>query len=312
MIGRAVLTCSGAVVEATFGGEASVAVPHGSSRWTDSIALPVQTGDEIVVDLYVPTPLALGTGNFARTPVEISVEGDHAGAAPFPAVTTPTIPAPDGSEISIPVPFLRAVEIDGDADAVVACLGDSITAGGWPELAAALLAPHTGTVMLNLGIAGNRLRIDPAPETASYGRSGLSRFAEDVLASAGVTDVVIALGGNDLGLPGATAPLEELPTVDELLDAYTKLIGQAEEAGIRVVVATITPFMGAEGFDLGREGLREAVNNLSGDSVPMRGNPSDPHDVGRVRSCRRASRRCAPPQGEARPGGSGRRLLPLQ
>lgn len=261
VIGRVVVTVGGEIVGASFGRTAATSIPAGASGWTDVICLPVRAGQELVIDVHVPRGVRMSTGNFASTPLEISQPGDHAGEHPFPAVPTPTIPAPDGSEMSIPVPFLRAVEIDADAARVVACLGDSITAGGWPEMAAALLSEDTrGPVMLNLGIAGNRLRVDAAAEIASFGRSGLSRFADDVLALAGVTDVVIALGTNDLGLPGQAAPLDELPTAAGLIAAYSQLTDRAAQAGLSVIVATITPFIGADGIDHGRESLRDQVN----------------------------------------------------
>ncbi|MFK3669436.1 GDSL-type esterase/lipase family protein [Leifsonia aquatica] len=151
---------------------------------------------------------------------------------------------------------------------MVACLGDSITAGGWPEIATELLGGSGAPILLNLGIAGNRLRTDPAPEIASFGRAGLTRLDDDVLDLAGVTDVVIALGTNDLGLPGAAAPIEELPTAEDMIRAYTALIARLEAAGLAVVVATITPFLGAEGVDADRDRIRTAVNTWIRSNLP--------------------------------------------
>ena len=122
--------------------------------------------------------------------------------------------------------------------------------------------------ILNRGIAGNRLRADPDPSIASFGRSGLSRFDEDVLGTAGATDVVVALGTNDLGLPGAAAPIAELPSPEELIDAYEQLIERAAAAGVGATIATITPFLPAEGYDHNREQARTAVNAWIRSSAP--------------------------------------------
>ena len=83
--------------------------------------------------------------------------------------------------------------------------------GGWPAEVATFLPPGSRVVMLNRGIAGNRLRAAVSPAIASFGSSGVTRFYDDVLATAGVTDVVIGLGTNDPGLPGSAVPADELP-----------------------------------------------------------------------------------------------------
>jgi lysophospholipase L1-like esterase len=269
LVGRSAITVEGRSVTVRFNGQEAVSIPAGQTRWTDSLDLATRRGDEVLVDLYLPETSAHATGNFARTPMELSVLGDHAGSKVFPAVATPMIPAPDGSEMAVPVPFLRAVEVEGAvADVVVACLGDSITAGGWPEAAAKLLAEGRNVVMLNLGIAGNRLRLDPTPEIASFGRSGLSRFDEDVLGGAGVSDLVIALGTNDLGLPGSVTPESELPTAEEIIYTYSLLVDRATAAGLRVIIATITPFMGSDSHDAARDRIRSTVNAWIRTSAP--------------------------------------------
>lgn len=269
VIGRSAVTVADRSVGALFDGQEAVTVPAGQSRWTDPIDVSTRRGDEVLVDLYLPGTTAHATGNFARTPLEVSVRGDHTGSKVFPSQATPTIRAPDGTEMAIPVPFLRAVEVEGvAADALVACLGDSITAGGWPEAAAQLLASDGDVVMLNLGIAGNRLRLDPTPEMASFGRSGMSRFDDDVLGAAGVTHVVIALGTNDLGLPGSVTPESELPTTEQIIDTYSILIDRATAAGLGVVMATITPFIGSESQDAARNSIRETVNEWIRTSAP--------------------------------------------
>jgi hypothetical protein len=109
------------------------------------------------------------------------------------------------------------------------CLGASITTMGWPQLTAGLLRAGARIAVLNRGIPGNRLRLDAPPRHASWGRSGLSRFDEDVLGTAGVTHVV--------------------------------LIDRARAAGLGVILATITPMAPEQGDDPGREQIRVAVND---------------------------------------------------
>ncbi|WP_329239591.1 GDSL-type esterase/lipase family protein (plasmid) [Streptomyces sp. NBC_00111] len=268
-VGALSLSVAGRSVSARFDGHTGTTIPAGDTRWTDPVALRLSRGSEVTVDLYLPAITAHTTGNFSRMPVEISQLGDHTGSPDFRPVATPTVPAPDGSRLPLPLPFISGLEVFGPApQALVVCLGDSITAGGWPEEAQELLADRLEAVMLNRGIAGNRLRSDPDASIASYGPSGLTRFEYDVLATAGASEVVIALGTNDLGLPGATAPLSDLPSAEQMIETYQSLAGRAAAAGLRVTIATITPFWQAEGYDKSCEAIRQTVNDWIRSSAP--------------------------------------------
>jgi lysophospholipase L1-like esterase len=260
LIGRATIQAGGQSAGVTFGGQEATEIPPGQSRRTDPVGLTVRPGDEVGVDLYLPRPTPYVTANGFRFQ-RATRPGDCAGAPGFPAPRTGTGLAAEGTGWSLPSggPFLRAVEVAGpQASAVVVCLGASITTMGWPQLTAARLPAEARVAVLNRGIPGNRLRLDAPPGHASWGRSGLSRFDEDVLGTAGVTHVVLAYASNDIGLPGEFAPLSELPSAAEQIGAYQQLIDRARAAGLGVVLATITPMPPDQG---GREPLRVAVND---------------------------------------------------
>lgn len=132
---------------------------------------------------------------------------------------------------------------------------------GWPQCAAALLPSDANIAIVNRGISGNRIRLDAPPQTPSWGRSGLSRFDEDILQTHGVTHVVIAYNSNDWGLPGRITPIEEMPTVEQLIAGYQELIDRAQAAGLQVILATITPLAPELLADPDREDLRLALND---------------------------------------------------
>jgi lysophospholipase L1-like esterase len=239
----------------------NISIPAGESLWTDPATITIGQGMELAVDLYLPEPTPYATANFVGCPMEISVPGDFAGAADFPMDEMPVMPMPDGSAIPLSAPILRGLEVIGHPDnSVVVCIGDSITAGGWPELAAALLPAEPAVAMLNRGIGGNRLTVG----SQAYGPSGISRFKEDVLDTAGATHVYIALGTNDLGL----ATDDELPAAQDLIAAYQLLADRAQQAGIIAVIATITPFLPAENYDEKREQIRSIVNEWIRTAAP--------------------------------------------
>ncbi len=278
LIGRAAIGIRDRFLAATFDGEHAVRIQPGESRWTDPIPLTVQHGDEVVVDLYLPTPTSYVTAAGFR--FDRSMPGDFAGShefplegsepeaidesREFPAANTGAEPEPDGTGWSLPSggPFLRTIEVAGiRATAVIVALGGSSTAMGWPQYAADLLPAEAKIAVVNRGISGNRIRLDAPSQTPSWGLSGLSRFDEDVLGTAGVTHVAIAYNSNDWGLPGRVTSLDELPTVEQLIDGYQELVDRAKAAGLQVILATITPLAPELRADTHREDIRLALND---------------------------------------------------
>ena len=276
-VARGAIGVGGRFVEIAFNGQRPVEIPAGESRWTDPVELSVRHSDEIVVDLYLPDPTPYATANGFR--YDRSEPGDFAGSGEFPlegsalaevdtsrefpAVNTGAKAEPDGTGWSLPAggPFLRTIEVAGDAAAVVVCVGSSSTVMGWPQYAAALLPADARIAILNRGIAGNRIRLDAPQPTPSWGRSGLSRFDEDVLRTHGVSDVVIGYTSNDWGLPGRVTPSDEMPTVGQMIDAYQELIDRAQAAGLGVILATVTPLQPELAVDPDLEAIRLALND---------------------------------------------------
>ena len=61
---------------------------------------------------------------------------------------------------------------------------------------------------------------------------------------AGVKAVILLEGINDIGHAGSSAPASETVTAEDIIAGLTQMIERAHEKGIRVIVATITPFEG--------------------------------------------------------------------
>ncbi|MCZ4512151.1 SGNH/GDSL hydrolase family protein [Streptomyces sp. ActVer] len=254
--------------ELTFSGKSSVTVPAGAPALSDPVTLRVPARSDIVVSLHLPesTPgstvnsfaaqrsyIAAGnvTGETKIEPQSVTerwyfLTGVSVRAASTGSTATgSTATGPSGT---------------GDASAAVA-LGDSITADTtlgtnhrWTDYLARRLqgpgGPRHPVGVLNKGISGNRLLHDPNPPAghpaeayaAYFGESGLKRFDRDVAAQPGVRHVLVLLGVNDLGHPGAIAPLSEKVTGQDLIDGHRQLIARAHERGLRIYGATITPF----------------------------------------------------------------------
>jgi lysophospholipase L1-like esterase len=89
------------------------------------------------------------------------------------------------------------------------------------------------------------------------GPSGLSRFDRDVLAQGGAGYVIVALGINDIGHSTAADPV----SADQILAGYEELATRAHAQGLKIFLATITPFGGVPRYGTpGHETMRQAVN----------------------------------------------------
>ncbi|MFG3102895.1 SGNH/GDSL hydrolase family protein [Streptomyces sp. NPDC048182] len=245
----------------TFAGSPRVTVPAGGQVTSDSAALAVPRGADVLVTTYSPT--AAGPVTYHRVARQTSylAAGDRAGDT-------------SGLAYTVRTPFWRyvtALDVQShEARGTVVALGDSITDGfastmdanrRWPDVFAARLraaaqagdpdAPRYSVV--NAGISGNRVLTSRGGRPADN-PSALSRFSRDVLGRPNVKAVVIALGVNDV----LNSP--RLADRDKLLAGLRTLVAQAHARGIKVVGSTITPFGGYVRYTDAREEMRQQVN----------------------------------------------------
>lgn len=158
--------------------------------------------------------------------------------------------------------YLAAVDVnDRKALGAVVTLGASITDGyastpdanlRWPDdLARRLNSAGIRIGVLNEGISGNRLLAQGAGDSAG------ARFDRDVVAQPGVRWVIFADDPiNDLG---STRPQ---PTADALIDGLKQLIHRAHEKHIKFLCSTLTPYEGANYWNLSGEAAREQINSF--------------------------------------------------
>ena len=244
----------------TFGGTPSITIPPGALVVSDPVELNVPELSDLAVSIFVPGNTGPATWHFeGRQTSFISPPGDFTASAAMPFNST-----------TLARFWLAGVDVVASrrAGAIVA-LGESITDGSqstvdadnrWPDqLARRLMAQPRNHEMgvLNEGIAGNRLLHD------SLGPSGLARFDRDVLAQAGVADVIVQMGDNDIF---TLNPVEEV-TADQVIQGHKQLIERAHAKGLKIFGCTLTP---VEGFLLpgtpfpvfspAKEVKRQAVN----------------------------------------------------
>jgi lysophospholipase L1-like esterase len=241
----------------TFGGRTAVTIPPGALVISDPAALNLPAGCDLAITFFLP----------AQTIHQLSQHGSAdqtSYAAPGNVVGAKTLDTP--TEIRS-WPFIKGVDVKVPAKAgAVIAFGDSITDGAfaainqnarWPdELARRLLAnPKTADIgVLNEGIGGNRILHDNA------GPSALARFDRDVIAQAGVKYVIILEAINDIGHAYDTHRVYDVVTADDLIAGYAQMVERAHMHGIKVYMATLTPYTGAGYMSPAGEAVRVALN----------------------------------------------------
>jgi lysophospholipase L1-like esterase len=245
----------------TFAGSAGATIPPGAEMISDPVDYSVLPLSNLDVTFHLQSPPARETGHPGSRATSYYVHGDLVGAA---TLTEPK-----------PVDHWYVVsEIDvqsGPGCASVVAMGDSITDGHgattngndrWTDVLAARLQSLRATSNIgvsNQGIGGNHLLSD------GLGPNALARFDRDVLAPTGVRWVIIFEGVNDLGglaRDGEVGAEQHQSLVERVLAAYQQITERAHAHGLRVIGATITPYVGSNYYHPGplSEADRQAVN----------------------------------------------------
>jgi len=251
----------------TFSGRARVEIPAGAIVVSDPVQLKVEPAADLAISLYLPKSTLGGGVHYAAQQTSYIATGDSTGAASLdhPSTITSWV-------------FLTGVDVLAPAaTGSIVAFGDSITDGArstvdanhrWPDiLAARLLARKSRMAVVDMGIGGNRiLHEGVASKRPQFGVNALARFDQDVLSQPGVRYLVILEGINDIGHAGSSAPASEAVTAEDIIAGLTQMIERAHEKGIKVIVATITPFEGDANMKRGywtpeKAIVREAVNS---------------------------------------------------
>ncbi|WP_420142938.1 SGNH/GDSL hydrolase family protein [Sphingobium sp.] len=250
----------GTLISLRFAGAPEVVIPAGADYLSDPVSLPAAALDNIAISIrYDGEPEQ--TSHPGSRATSWHLPGDHladeamAGAASFDHWFN-----------------LAALEVERCAPVkLIVALGDSITDGKgsttngndrWTDVLAQRLQAdpkRRHIAIVNQGIGGNRLLDD------GLGPNALSRLDRDVLAQPGVTHLVLLEGVNDLGMLTRDAPVDgaaHAMHVARIIGGYQQIITRAHAKGIRVIGATVMPFVGNGYYhaDARNEADRQAVN----------------------------------------------------
>jgi lysophospholipase L1-like esterase len=245
----------------TFAGNGEVTIPPGGEYVSDEVEMPVAALSDVAVSFHLMNAPARQTSHPGSRATTWFVHGDVVDAATLK----------DAKHVDH---WFQVSEIDvlaAAGAATVVALGDSITDGHgattngndrWTDVLAARLQGGKKTRNLgvsNQGIGGNHLLTD------GLGPNVLARFDRDVLAPAGARWVIVFEGVNDLGglaRTGEVTAAEHAAMVQHVTAAYEQIVLRAHAHGLKVIGATITPYVGSDYYHPGStsEADRQAVN----------------------------------------------------
>jgi lysophospholipase L1-like esterase len=258
-----------------FNGSETAAIPAGGSVRSDPVVMPVLPMQDLAISLYLPesnVQASQHSGAMATSYVGAADSGDQS-----------TVEGGDAfSTTMTTMPLLKGIDVRSASTAgAIVAFGDSITDGTcstvdghdrWLDWLSVRLALDGGArgahkAVVNEGIGGNTLTRDglqPPPDSTP----GLERLERDVLSHAGVTDVILFMGTNDIrrGAPAA-----------RVIDAMTQIAARLKAQRLKVFGATIIPRHNVPpsgtntGWDDGKTAIRREVNQWIRARAPFDG-----------------------------------------
>ena len=234
--GAAVL--SGSNLQVRFAGSTGVTIPIGGNVRSDPVPMTVLPRQDLAVSLHVPgvnVRPSQHRGALVTSYVSANESGD----------LTADETRNGFSKTMTSMWWLKSIDVlTSSVGGAIVAFGDSITDGScstvdahdrWEDWLAVRLDamddPAARRAVVNEGIGGNtvtREHLRPAPDSTP----GVERFERDVLSHAGVTDVVLFMGTNDIRREASAR---------HVIAGTQSIIEQAHAHGLRIHGVTIIP-----------------------------------------------------------------------
>lgn len=238
-------------------------INKGGELVTDEIDFTLEPGKNYVVSYYIKelTRLVTGYNKFygdTYSPNWLS-RGDFALSDEFDIKNKLELPN---------CAFISGVEVlTEDSSSAIMAFGDSITARPWPDLLALRINQEgiTNLSVVRKAIGGNRILRDyrDCIIEKKRGIAAIERFEMSVKETLGISKVIMLEGINDILHPHPTNKLcgmDQLPTVDELIEGYKFCCDVAHKYGAKFYLCTLMPTLHTEKHGLNKEEMRLRVN----------------------------------------------------
>ena len=246
----------------TFFGQPDITIPPHADYLSDPISFPADALSDVAITLHLDASPEEQTGHPGSRATSYVSHGNLVSAAEL-----------QGAKTVDHWYFVAGIDVEATQEAAaIVVLGDSITDGHgattngndrWTDVLARRLQAQPDTrnlAVLNQGIGGNHLLTD------GLGPNALSRVDHDVIAQPGVRYLIVFEGINDVGMLARGAnPIQKDHDmlVHRMTAAYEQIILRAHTSGIKVIGATLTPFVGSDYYHPtpANDADRQAVND---------------------------------------------------
>lgn len=247
-LGRAVRPGSSDVVPGSlqslrFGGRRALEIPARGEVFSDPLDMPVANGTDLAVTIDLNAAAGRQTGHPGSRASSFIAPGHQADALTLNA-----------AQVVTRWHQLADVEVRAAAPTrAVVAIGDSITDGygvvtdansRWTDFLIRRLgaAGAQPIGVINAGIGGGAML------RGGIGPPLRDRFDRDVLGRSGITHAIVLVGVNDLGAlrrSGVDTPAALESLLSDFKQAHLQMLARAHAAGICVIGATMTPYMGS-------------------------------------------------------------------
>ncbi len=189
--------------DVTFHGKQSTMIQPGENLVSDEINIHVDFGDYLAISVYCrkKPDTTTGLGEYAFIAEQ---PGDACDSYITKDLDKEAKMMSKGQAPVYMIPYLHGIDLMTEEDPMVlSCLGDSITqqCKWFAPLQKKLYARFPGQLcMINHGICGNQFITDARGIMKMFGEAGEKRAEWDTFADAGVTNLLLAMGVNDIGL----------------------------------------------------------------------------------------------------------------
>lgn len=269
-------------------GSPDVVVAEGEEIYSDPVSFPVRAHEDIAISMFVSeyqdvnTMGLSGASTYFTTGEATRVEdydllksvADEQDMLDILSKLLEGFTGSDSINLKLAysdlkfVPAVVSLDVLADKSSYsVVVIGDSTVANDFPEYFAKSIFEQDGVENVGItgkGVIGNRLLGEGLGLGDSiFAESMLLRFKRDVLEESGVEYVVVKIGANDIIHPVckdvlAMYPGIQQPTAETLIEGYRKIFKMCHDAGVKVVVMSITQWKGTtrDYFDSGAQYVR--------------------------------------------------------
>ena len=244
----------------TFSGKTEGVIDKFSCLTSDPISYPVKKGDILNVSFYIKdiTKMATSTILIGTYSYGFFCEGDYSKSEDFPLFT---------ERVASRHFFLTQLDVLSENATGWNFFGDSITSYYWADDVKTLLMNETenkhNIAICRKTIAGARVLGEYKNwSTIQYGASGFNRFEREILEAYNCDKILVFIGINDIIHPNGTVyrPMSNLPTPEQMIDAYKFYIDIARKHNKQIYFSTIIPFKGWRSYNEERNEIRKGIN----------------------------------------------------